>query len=403
MKFSISILLSVATLLCGSAKAGLADSEKDKLLSLHKSTRSQVGASNMKSISWDSGLASAAQSYANGCHGMNHSGSPENLAINSGSSNVADLFNQWKDEKSKFLESGYSNKYGGGTYKGHKVGHYSQIVWADNSKVGCGKAQCNGSTYLVCRYGVGNIVGNKVYSGGSSEKKTTSKKTTTTTIKKTTAAVVKQTTNSSAKAPVKTVNNGAKATNANVLPAKNPLNASKVPVAPSTVSSALSGTNLATGPLASPINGINGIGGINGVNGTSTVNAANAFNVTNVANGAAKNTANGAKGANGAGEKEISGIDINNEDGSNTGAVVTGVAITGSVVGAAAAIVFVKKNPNKYEDLKRNLSKKASSVKRGATVVTRRFTTKKVKSPVLDTTTEETTNYRAELTDAMKV
>jgi len=61
MKFSISILLSVATLLCGSAKAGLADSEKDKLLSLHKSTRSQVGASNMKSISWDSGLASAAQ------------------------------------------------------------------------------------------------------------------------------------------------------------------------------------------------------------------------------------------------------------------------------------------------------------------------------------------------------
>jgi len=395
MKFSITILLSVAALLCGNVNASLTESEKDKLLSLHKSTRSQVGASNMKSISWDSGLASAAQSYANGCHGMNHSGTRENLAENSGSSNVADLFGQWKDEKSKFLESGYANNFEGTTYKGHKIGHYSQIVWAENTKVGCGKAQCNGSTYLVCRYGVGNIVGDKVYSGGSSEKKTTSKKTTTTTIKKITTAVVKPTANPSAKAPVKTVNNGAKATITNVLPAKSPLNASTVPIAPSTVSGTLGATNLATGPLASP-GATKGVNGVNGVNGANAANGA----TKNTANGA--NGAKGAKGANGAVEKEISGID-NNEDGSNTGAVVTGVAITGSVVGAAAAFVFVKKNPNKYEDLKRNLSRKASSVKRGATVVTRRFTTKKVKTPVPDTTTEETTNYRAELTDAMKV
>ena len=62
--------------------------------------------------------------------------------------------------------------------------------------------------------------------------------------------------------------------------------------------------------------------------------------------------------------------DENNDDNNN---VITGVAITGSVVGAAAAFVFLKKNPKQYA----KLTKSFTSVKRGATKVTRKLTTKK--------------------------
>jgi hypothetical protein len=79
-------------------------------------------------------------------------------------------------------------------------------------------------------------------------------------------------------------------------------------------------------------------------------------------------------------EKEIIDPDGSSEkSGSNTGTIITGLAVTGSVAGAAGVLLFIKKNPRKYEDLKRNLTRKASSVKRTATSVTRKLTTKKPK------------------------
>jgi len=62
-------------------------------------------------------------------------------------------------------------------------------------------------------------------------------------------------------------------------------------------------------------------------------------------------------------------------DESHTG-LVTGVAVTGSVAGAAALIVFKKKNPRQYEQLKRNISRRASTVKHSASTVTRKLTSK---------------------------
>ncbi|OUM65821.1 glycoside hydrolase family 114 protein [Piromyces sp. E2] len=55
---------------------------------------------------------------------------------------------------------------------------------------------------------------------------------------------------------------------------------------------------------------------------------------------------------------------------------IAGFAISGTVVGAAAVFVFLKKNPKKYEELKRGISRRATSVKRSATSVTRRLTTR---------------------------
>jgi len=58
-------------------------------------------------------------------------------------------------------------------------------------------------------------------------------------------------------------------------------------------------------------------------------------------------------------------------DGSNTGTIVTGFAVTSSILGAVAIFAFIKKNPKTYENLKRGISKRASTVRRGASTVTR--------------------------------
>jgi len=64
------------------------------------------------------------------------------------------------------------------------------------------------------------------------------------------------------------------------------------------------------------------------------------------------------------------------KEGGSTGTIVTSVAVTGSIISAAALVVFLKKNPSKYESIKRGISKRATTVRRGASTITRRFTSR---------------------------
>ncbi|ORX46607.1 PR-1-like protein, partial [Piromyces finnis] len=132
--------------------AQLTSEQKDSLLYLHRKTRDAVGASNMQTLYWSSTLASEAQAYAEKCVGLNHSGvMGENLATAT-YNNVERLYHLWEDEREIFEESdSYRKKFPG--Y--HSFGHYTQIVWAANTKVGCGQAYCKNLSQpynLVCRY-----------------------------------------------------------------------------------------------------------------------------------------------------------------------------------------------------------------------------------------------------------
>ncbi|ORX57831.1 hypothetical protein BCR36DRAFT_409294 [Piromyces finnis] len=57
----------------------------------------------------------------------------------------------------------------------------------------------------------------------------------------------------------------------------------------------------------------------------------------------------------------------NEDEGNNNTTIVAGLAVSGSVVGAVAIFAFLKKNPKQYENIKRNISRSATSVKRRLT------------------------------------
>jgi len=388
MRFNISAILSITFLACG-IDAELTSSQKKTLLSLHKEARAKLNASNMKSISWSDSLASAAQSYSEKCKGMVHSHTgPENLA-GSSTGDVSRMFNNWMAEKSGFNSSGYRSKFKDISYNGEDIGHYSQIVWADNTEVGCGMTDCpnySARYLLVCRYKTGNVIGEEVYalgSGGSSSSqdeehddddhdhdshdshsKTTTKKTTTTHRSTTTTTHRSSTTTESQKSTT-------------TAEEKETPNST---IAVDTMPTVSSNTTLNTNST------------INNAPGT-TVPINDPDTKDNNDNTNNKNTKDNQKEDKDEKKDKDNDENIIEEVGpssytTGTGTYVTGVAVTGSVVGAAAAFVFLKKNPKQYKQLtdnmktiSRSISRGATSVKRSATTVTRKITTRRANPP----------------------
>ena len=107
-------------------------------------------------LRWSNALAATAQAWAQQCS-FSHSGNGygENIAWG-----TAGAFTP-----TRFVENWYSEApaydYSTGSGRGGAVtGHFTQIVWAGSTEVGCGWARCGGSDYLVCNYSPpGNYVG----------------------------------------------------------------------------------------------------------------------------------------------------------------------------------------------------------------------------------------------------
>jgi hypothetical protein len=140
-----------------------------ELLSLHNAERAEVGVAPM---AWDDGLAAEAHAYARRLaarnRGLAHSnakdrpGQGENLWYGTaGYFPIAAMFGSWADERRLFRRGVFPDVARRGNWQG--VGHYTQIVWADTDRVGCGVARGGGWDYLVCRYSpAGNIIGQRV-------------------------------------------------------------------------------------------------------------------------------------------------------------------------------------------------------------------------------------------------
>lgn len=151
------------------------DSEKEILVNKHNELRRRIAkgletkhargtkgpqpsASNMNELVWDDEVAKMAQTWADQCSSIPHDdnrkmvakGHPSGLycgqnVYNSWSSQgpakekaLAHAVQSWYDEVEYFNKAAVKKFFmEGGGHTGH-VGHYSQVVWADVSTVGCG-------------------------------------------------------------------------------------------------------------------------------------------------------------------------------------------------------------------------------------------------------------------------
>ncbi|KAH3736563.1 cysteine-rich venom protein latisemin-like [Dreissena polymorpha] len=151
--------------------SGVVPGVQQLILDAHNTARRGVTptASNMQLMTWDVSLANIAQRWADNCSNAHEKPSykrcdfgrfsvGQNLAY--GYSSWTGAIEGWAKEKKDFTY--------GTDNKNKVVGHYTQMVWAQTSKVGCGYAVCNGRPYYVCNYGpAGNYMGEQPYANGT--------------------------------------------------------------------------------------------------------------------------------------------------------------------------------------------------------------------------------------------
>jgi len=166
---------------------GLSKLEKKEVLDYHNRLRSQVArgltkqppSSNMKELEWDEELAKVAQRHADQCkfrHDCSNCRRVERFKVgqniyqsfstNSERTDWRKAIDSWFNEIQSFSPRSVSS-YSFST----KTGHYSQLVWADTSKIGCGVIQHKDGRFTarlyVCNYGeAGNILRRPVYKIG---------------------------------------------------------------------------------------------------------------------------------------------------------------------------------------------------------------------------------------------
>jgi uncharacterized protein YkwD len=149
-------ILLFLLVLCSVSQAQPA-SYQSEVLAAHNKYRALHHA---PALEWDDELAYYAEKYANQCE-FKHSSSPygENLAT--GYPSISAAVKIWYDESARYSydDPGYSTA----------TGHFSQVVWKNTRKVGCGYVACNGKNgtpgkFLVCEYSPhGNVLSKKLF------------------------------------------------------------------------------------------------------------------------------------------------------------------------------------------------------------------------------------------------
>lgn len=137
--------------------------DKEKIVERHNYYRAQH---DIPPLEWSDELAAYAQKWADelasNCR-MYHSDGEygENIYWTTKRTSEDEVVDFWAKEEQYFDHANpiYHK------HKGKKYGHYSQVIWAETKKVGCGMAQCDdGHQIWVCSYDpAGNWIGEKVY------------------------------------------------------------------------------------------------------------------------------------------------------------------------------------------------------------------------------------------------
>ena len=146
-----------------------------ELLEAHNKYRRSVG---VPPLEWSDDLEQSAQKWANQVANRHkdgtditmkdHSRGGENISQGFLTDSLTQMVDGWGSEKQKFRNTVFDAKEKGSaistTGNWQNVGHYTQIVWRNTQKVGCGLAKTNQYQFLVCHYAPpGNLPGQKAY------------------------------------------------------------------------------------------------------------------------------------------------------------------------------------------------------------------------------------------------
>ncbi len=150
----VSTLALAVISFSSSAQGDANQSLEQRLLDTHNVERQRVG---FKPLIWDAKLASDAAAWAkhlavtNSFDHAPQSAHGENLWMGSTSDyQPEEMVGAWVDER-QFLRSGkFPNVSRTGNWA--DVGHYTQLIWYNTTKLGCAVATGHGSDFLVCRY-----------------------------------------------------------------------------------------------------------------------------------------------------------------------------------------------------------------------------------------------------------
>jgi len=165
----------------------LTEEDKQGFIDHHNYLRAEVDppAMNMQELEWDEDLAEVAKSWTRKCiFGHNKPANRKTAAFSYTGENMYFRYppmpqsqvlkhslDRFMREKRKFTYGVYGGKRG--------IGHYTQMMWANTNKVGCGVTNCGnlkvGSGYwanaqvVACNYGPGgNVKGQFPWEEGQS-------------------------------------------------------------------------------------------------------------------------------------------------------------------------------------------------------------------------------------------
>lgn len=143
------------------------DGEPEELAGITAAHNAVRGAHGVGDITWDDDLAAVAQAWADGCQWGHNDGRSdnypgyvgENIYGSSGVPTGQAVVSAWASEEADYdYESNSCSDV---------CGHYTQIVWADSTKLGCAIASCPGgqvANFVVCNYAPGgNYQGQRPY------------------------------------------------------------------------------------------------------------------------------------------------------------------------------------------------------------------------------------------------
>jgi uncharacterized protein YkwD len=139
-----------------------------RLLAVHNRERAAIGA---RPLVWDPGLAAAAAAYGPALERLGklaHSppearpGQGENLWMGTRDAyELEEMVGGWAAEKSLFRPGNFPAVSTSGNWS--DVGHYTQMIWKDTTRIGCAVHKSRQWDFLICRYSPpGNVVGQRV-------------------------------------------------------------------------------------------------------------------------------------------------------------------------------------------------------------------------------------------------